>query len=267
MRRPVVAIALMATLSLPAACGTTKTGAPVSSQPTTTGVESTTTTPSGSGGPVETPASIPTDLASIPKRVTPLPPAVNCEYPATAEPAAKPAQPPAAQNVSAQGTVQAVVATRRTGEWKVSLDRTLAPCTVNNFVSLARQNYYNDTTCHRLTTSPSLQVLQCGDPSGRGSGGPGYSFKDEIDLPEIKYGRGMLAMANSGEDTNGSQFFIIYGAAQLPPKYTVFGMLDGPSMSHIDQIAKAGTSSSGGGYPGDGSPVTPVEIAMVAIIE
>ena len=213
--------------------------------------------------PAETPSSIPTELAPAPKRPTPLPATVNCEYPANAnEPAAKPAQPPGTQNISAQGTV-AVTMGITGGSLKMTLDKALAPCAVNSFVSLAKQGYYNDTPCHRLTTGPGLQVLQCGDPSGQGNGGPGYTFKDEV-FTELKYGRGILAMANSGPNTNGSQFFICYGAAELPPNYTAFGTIDADSLKVVDEIAKAGVVSQTPGS-GDGAPKNPVKLTTATV--
>ncbi len=218
--------------------------------------------------PPDTPASIPTELAAVPKRVTPLPAKVNCEYPAEAgKPASKPAQAPATKDVSAVGTVAATVATS-VGDLKLTLDRALAPCAVNSFESLAKQGYFNDTTCHRMTTGAGLQVLQCGDPSGTGSGGPGYSFDDEV-FPELKYGRGVLAMANAGKNpetnkgTNGSQFFIVYGTAELPPNYSAFGTVDAESLKKVDEVAKAGVTSQGN--PGDGKPKTAVDIKSVAV--
>jgi peptidyl-prolyl cis-trans isomerase B (cyclophilin B) len=214
------------------------------------------------------PASIPADLAAPLKRPTPLPAKVSCDYPAAGA-AAKPVQAPAAGEVSAEGTVGVTVATS-VGDLKLTLDRTLAPCTVNSFVNLAKQAYYNDTSCHRLTTAGIL-VLQCGDPTKAdpndpakqpGTGGPGYSFKDEV-FPELKYGRGVLAMANSGPDTNGSQFFIVYGDSQLEPKYTVFGSIDADSLKHVDEVANAGTNSG----QGDGKPNTPVDIKTATVVE
>jgi cyclophilin family peptidyl-prolyl cis-trans isomerase len=107
------------------------------------------------------------------------------------------------------------------GVLKVDLDPKKAPNTVNNFVVLARYHYFDGTVCHRAI--PQF-VVQCGDPTGSGSGGPGYEFADE--LPQKgEYQVGSLAMANSGPNTNGSQFFVITGpnGAALPPNYTLFG--------------------------------------------
>ncbi|MGX7829225.1 peptidylprolyl isomerase [Actinokineospora sp. 24-640] len=233
--------------------------------PTDPAAQSETTAPEATP---DVPASIPTEMAPVPKRPKALPAKVDCAYPKEegAE-AAKPAQAPPTSGVSSQGTV-ATTLKLSTGEVKVTLDRALAPCTVNSFVSLAKQGYYDDVPCHRLTTE-GLQVLQCGDPSGSGSGGPGYTFDDEV-FPELKYGRGILAMANAGKNpetqkgTNGSQFFIVYGTADmLPPNYTVFGSIDAESMAVIDEIAKAGTISQGS--PGDGKPKTEVKITGVTV--
>ena len=207
--------------------------------------------------PNDKPQSIPTELAPAVKRPTPLAANVACEYTAGGE-AAKPVQAPTAGEVSAEGTIGVTLATS-VGDLKLTLDRTLAPCAVNSFVNLAKQAYFNETTCHRLTTKGIL-VLQCGDPKGAGNGGPGYSFKDEV-FPEIKYGRGVLAMANSGPDTNGSQFFIVYGDSQLEPKYTVFGSIDADSLKHVDEVANAGTASG----QGDGKPNTPVDIKTATV--
>jgi len=207
---------------------------------------------------------IPTELAPAPKRPTALPAKATCAYPATADkPASKPTQPPPTTDVSAEGTAKAVVVTT-VGEIAMTLDRALAPCTVNSFLSLAKQGYFNDTRCHRLTTGASLQVLQCGDPSGTGSGGPGYSFDNEV-YPELKYGRGILAMANAGsaadgKGTNGSQFFIVYGNAELPPEYSAFGTIDADSVGRIDTVARAGLE---GGSPNDGPPKTEVTIKEI----
>ncbi|MFC5994170.1 peptidylprolyl isomerase [Pseudonocardia hispaniensis] len=209
-----------------------------------------------------TPEHIPTDVAPLPTRPTALPATVTCTYPAGGA-AAKQVQAPATTDISAQGTVPVTLQTN-VGAIALTLDRALAPCTVNSFVSLARQGYFDATGCHRLTTSAGLQVLQCGDPTGSGAGGPGYTFPDET-FPELTYGRGLLAMANAGRDTNGSQFFMIYGDAQLPPNYTVFGSISAEGLQVIDRIARAGHDGSLDPSPGGGTPVQPVTIEKAIV--
>ncbi|MFA6575500.1 MAG: peptidylprolyl isomerase [Nocardioides sp.] len=157
------------------------------------------------------------------------------------------------------GEVEATISLSA-GDVDVTLDADAAPCTVNSFTSLAEQGYFDDTVCHRLTTGSVLQVLQCGDPSALGSGGPGYSFEDELTGDET-YGAGTLAMANAGPDTNGSQFFIVYGDSQLDPLYTVFGSVDPATLGVVQGIADAGTE---GGFA-DGPPATPVTIDGVSV--
>lgn len=148
----------------------------------------------------------------------------------------------------------------------LTLDRAKAPCTVQSFLHLAKSRFYNFTTCHRLTLYPTLKVLQCGDPSGTGAGGPGYRYKDElpVGLPswpddptgERKvYARGTLAMANAGPDTNGSQFFLTYGDSRLRPHYTIFGTIDRLGLKTLDKIAAAGiVPTPGVPDPVDGTP-------------
>ncbi len=146
------------------------------------------------------------------------------------------------------------------GDLEVTLDGAAAPCTVNSFTSLASQGYFDDTPCHRLTTYATLKVLQCGDPSGTGSGGPGYSFEDELTGSET-YGAGTLAMANAGPDTNGSQFFIVYGDSQLDPAYTVFGSVDPDSLGVVQDVANEGVD----GGTEDGPPASPVTIDGITV--
>ena len=116
----------------------------------------------------------------------------------------------------------AVVTTNK-GAYTIALDAGAAPVAVNNFVVLARYHYFDSTICHRVI--PAFAV-QCGDPAGTGSGGPGYKFADELPATG-SYKVGSIAMANSGPDTNGSQFFVITGAngVALPAKYTLFGQV------------------------------------------
>ena len=240
----VVAVVLLSTVGLPGG-GDDTAAAPPPAEPTAA---------------AGTPASIPTELAAPPVRPTPLPATVSCDYPADGE-AAKPVQPPAGADISAEGTVPVTLQTSA-GDVPLTLDRALAPCAVNSFVSLAHQGYYAATPCHRLTTDPGLQVLQCGDPSGEGNGGPGYKFADEV-FPELTYGRGILAMANAGPDTNGSQFFMVYGDGELPPNYTAFGTISPEGLQVIDEIARRG--QDGSNSAGDGAPVEPVTIEQAVV--
>jgi peptidyl-prolyl cis-trans isomerase B (cyclophilin B) len=178
---------------------------------------------------------------------------VTCDYPADHQiPAAKEVDPPSS-TPTVGGDVPATLVTSL-GDLKITLDAANAPCTVNSFVSLATQGYYDQSPCHRLTTleDSGIAVLQCGDPSGSGSGGPGYTFADETKGDET-YGPGVLAMANRGPDTNGSQFFIVYGDSPLPPDYTVFGTVDADSLEPIQDLAAQGT------VPGPGGMTAPAE--------
>ncbi|MBA3905679.1 MAG: peptidylprolyl isomerase [Pseudonocardiales bacterium] len=209
-----------------------------------------------------TPDAIPTGVVPLPTRPTPLPAEVTCSYPAGGK-AAKPAQAPPTGGISAKGTV-AVTLQTSAGAIGLTLDRALAPCTVNSFASLAKQGYFNDTPCHRLTTSAGLQVLQCGDPTGTGSGGPGYSFPDET-FPGLTYGRGIVAMANGGPNTNGSQFFMIYGDGRLPPNYTAFGSIAPEGLQVLDQIARVGHDGAFDSSAGGGHPVKPVTIQSATV--
>jgi len=185
---------------------------------------------------------------------------VSCDYPADQYGAAKENEPPPSAPTVA-GEVTATVATT-IGDMTFTLDADKAPCTVNSFVSLAQQNYFNGTHCHRLTTS-GIFVLQCGDPTASGTGGPGYTIPDELDGSEA-YPAGTLAMAKtSAPDSGGSQFFIVYEDTQLPPDYTVFGTVDEATVAAIAQVASQGTDDSNG--PGDGAPKQDVEIETVTI--
>ena len=136
-----------------------------------------------------------------------------------------------------------------------------APLTVASEVFLTEQGFYDKTRCHRLTTAGIL-VLQCGDPAGDGTGGPGYSVPDE-NLPSeagVNYPAGTVAMANAGPGTAGSQFFIVYGDTTLPPGYTIWGKVtDGLDL--VQQIADLGVEGGGS----DGPPVQPVVIESASV--
>jgi len=149
----------------------------------------------------------------------------------------------------------------KTGEGSITIDLTAkkTPITVNNFVVLARESFYNGLVFHRVMKD---FMIQGGDPKGDGSGGPGYKFADE--KLEGKYKRGTVAMANSGPDTNGSQFFIIHQDYDLPSKYVIFGHVSS-GMEIVDKIATAETVNNGSGEKSQ--PVSPVKIEAVEIIE
>jgi peptidyl-prolyl cis-trans isomerase B (cyclophilin B) len=196
----------------------------------------------------------------------------NCAYPTTTEPASKPNKPPRSGRVpTVPARVSASMSTNR-GNIGIQLDNGKAPCTVNSFASLAQQGYFDDTVCHRLTTASDLGVLQCGDPSGTGTGGPGYRFGNEyptnqyrISDPALKtpitYPRGTMAMANTGSGSNGSQFFLVYADSMLPPTYTAFGTIDDTGLATLDKIAAAGVDGAGD----DGKPAMPVKIDSVRL--
>jgi peptidyl-prolyl cis-trans isomerase B (cyclophilin B) len=173
------------------------------------------------------------------------------------------------------GTVTMTLKTSQ-GDIPVALDREKAPCTVQSIVHLVTEKFYDNTPCHRLTASEGLKVLQCGDPDGTGGGGPGYTIPDELptDLPAGPtgpdgtptsiYQRGVVAMANAGPNTGGSQFFLVYGDSTLAPNYTVFGTMDAAGLATLDQIAAGGITPGERGEQ-DGAPATPVTIETATV--
>jgi peptidyl-prolyl cis-trans isomerase B (cyclophilin B) len=187
---------------------------------------------------------------------------VSCDYPAAPQAATRKVDPPP-QTPDVQGTVHLTMDTS-VGAFQATLDADKTPCTVNSFVSLAQQGYFDDTPCHRLTTSElGIFVLQCGDPSGTGTGGPGYTIPDELSGTET-YGPGTLAMANTGQpDTGGSQFFVVYRNTPLPPDYTVFGRVDAAGVKAVRKVAAQGTDNA---YAqGDGHPKVTVTLDTVTV--
>jgi peptidyl-prolyl cis-trans isomerase B (cyclophilin B) len=188
------------------------------------------------------------------------------------QPASKTAEKPPAEP-AADAPEEVTIATDQ-GDILVSLDADKAPCTVNSFVSLAKQGYFDDTKCHRLVAQ-GLFVLQCGDPSATGTGGPGYEFEDELveKDPRLQpclgqvdptsgkevctYTAGTVAMANAGAGTNGSQFFLVYQDSPLPAAYTVFGKMSAAGVKVVQAVAKAGNGPDGV------APKQPVTITSV----
>ena len=158
-------------------------------------------------------------------------------------------------------TYTAVVKTNM-GTYSAVLDAAKAPGTVNNFVSLARNKYFDGTTCHRAI--PGF-MSQCGDPTATGSGGPGYKFADEWPAAGEDTS-GSLAMANSGANTNGSQFFVISGdqGVSLPPNYTLFGQVtEGLDTTVVALDAAGNDDPSSNGVP----PLTEITIESITITE
>jgi peptidyl-prolyl cis-trans isomerase B (cyclophilin B) len=226
-------------------------------------------------------ASPPTKDASLSAAAPPVaqakPATVNCTYRDGKRPADKPVNKPRTDGIQTGGANAKLSISMDTSQGPIglTLNNAESPCTVNSFASLTGQGYFDGTSCHRMTAGDGLKVLQCGDPTGTGMGGPGYEFDNEYPTDQyapgdpaaeqqpVAYKRGVLAMANAGPGTNGSQFFIVYGDSELPPQYTIFGTVDKDGLATLDKIAKGGQDNSNG--PGDGKPTLPVTVASMRI--
>lgn len=229
--RTQIALVVIATALVFAACGDgggIARGVLVSD----TAADATTTTaaastPTESVPDITLPAVPPSDYAGFAAQAT----ACGAEAP---EPAREMSfDTPEDQNLDAGNVVRATISTS-CGDIGVELDPSIAPETVNSFVFLARSGYFNGSVSHRIL--PGF-VLQAGDQSATGRGGPGYTIPDELPEPGFLYEAGSLAMANSGPDTTGSQFFITLADAPLPTDYTYFGkVVDG--FDTLDAIAQ-----------------------------
>jgi peptidyl-prolyl cis-trans isomerase B (cyclophilin B) len=187
----------------------------------------------------------------------------GCTYSTTQEPAAKDVGLPPYDASHPEQYEQPFAATLVTNRGNITVEMAAAeaPCTTNSFRHLATEGYFDGGACHRLTTS-NIFVLQCGDPTGSGSGGPGYQFPEE-NLPEDaenNYPAGTVAMANAGPGTNGSQFFLVYDDTTLPPDYTIFGTVT-EGLDVVQDVADAGVAGGGG----DGQPEQKVTIENVRI--
>jgi peptidyl-prolyl cis-trans isomerase B (cyclophilin B) len=229
-----------------------------SSEPTTTGQPLTTTTAPPQGVPGLPPFKPSSGVGS------------NCQYLPAADSAGKRVSPPTSGKVPTDPAQVAATIDTTAGVIGLQLAKNESPCTVNSFVNLTQQKFFDGSSCHRLTTSARLSVLQCGDPKGDGTGGPGYKFADEYPTDQypaddpaghqpVVYPRGTLAMANSGPNTNGSQFFLVYRDSELPPNYTVFGTIGQDGLATLDKIAAGGVARG----RDDGPPATAVTINSV----
>jgi peptidyl-prolyl cis-trans isomerase B (cyclophilin B) len=212
--------------------------------------------PAGDGAPVD---DVKVESLSMSKAADASAGTATCEYPGV--PKEQLEQNPNITDVGTPGDgkkpntgTQEMTIKLGQGSVKVDIDNEKAPCTAASFSFLAGEKFFNDSTCHRLVTE-GIFVLQCGDPSGTGQGGPTYSFANEYEPKDTakglseedmqagkakpNYEAGVIAMANSGPDTNGSQFFIVYEDSYLPPDYTIFGTVT-KGLDVVREIAKAG---------------------------
>jgi len=243
----IVAIAVVAVLVLSAVgwvvlANTTDDGQPVAAEPTPAAAESTAAA-----------AASPSAAGSDPAIEEPA--VLDCVAPG----------PVRADDISfdappEDGTATSITFATNCGDIVVALDPA-APATVASEVFLASQGFYDGTICHRLTTD-GIFVLQCGDPAGDGTGGPGYSVPDE-NLPadgEANYPAGTVAMANAGPGTAGSQFFVVYDDTTLPGDYTIWGTVTS-GLDIVQEIASVGVEDDGV----DGAPRQPVYIESATV--
>lgn len=183
----------------------------------------------------------------------------SCNYEPTGS-AAKAVNPPPA-TASTSGTATMTL-TMSGGTVTITGERAATPCTWNSMTSLAGQGWFNDTSCHRLADS-GMYMVQCGDPTGTGSGTPGYQFADELTGSET-YTAGTVAMANAGAGTNGSQFFIVYKDSPLAANYTVWGHVDAASLKVITTMAADGQDGSWGDGTGRPKNAFAIKTAVVS---
>lgn len=187
----------------------------------------------------------------------------------SATPSASSTAPPEpAMKVNKKAKYTFTLKTNR-GTIALAMDAAKTPHTVNSFKYLADKGFFDGTKCHRLTTS-GIFVLQCGDPKGDGSGGPGYTIPDENLTAlgkagadgSVTYPAGMVAMANTGQaHTGGSQFFLVYKDSKLPPSYTPFGTIDATGLKTVQDVAKAGVT----GGSQNGAPKKAVTISKATV--
>jgi peptidyl-prolyl cis-trans isomerase B (cyclophilin B) len=219
-------------------------------------------TPAAFSTPSKTPSVSPSTTPS--PSSSPSAAASGCTYTKTADKASKPVTVPTYDKAKAADYKKPFTATLKTnlGDIVIAMDAAKAPCTTNSFRNLATSKFYDSTSCHRLTTT-GLFVLQCGDPTGSGSGGPGYGFGVENAPAGGKYPAGTVAMARGSDpNSNGSQFFLVYKDTVLqdPTGYTVFGTIT-KGLDIVTKVAAAGTTATNG----DGAPKQKVTIESVTI--
>ncbi|MFD7653442.1 peptidylprolyl isomerase [Actinosynnema sp. NPDC059797] len=239
-RRPLVsALLALAAVCSTASCATRVTGTPSAGE-----------APGSSAAP-ESSAS--KSSAPKPEKTT------RCSYGPDRGDVPKQVEPPAEDEAPASGDVRFAVKTDQ-GELEFEFDAASAPCSVHSFRSLVEQSYYDGAACHRVTVS-GIFVLQCGDPGGTGTGGPGYAFDDPEAVPGT-YERGVVAMANAGAGTNGSQFFIVHRDSEIAPDYPIMGRVT-RGLEVVDRVAEAGVVPGSGRGEGDGRPLLPITLTSV----
>ncbi|MGY1836765.1 peptidylprolyl isomerase [Blastococcus sp. SYSU DS0510] len=171
--------------------------------------------------------------------------------------------PPTPETTPTQGTATVLMSTDQ-GDLTLTLDRAQAPCAAASFVYLTEQGFYDGTPCHRLVNADTFGLLQCGDPTGTGSGGPTYKYAEEV-TPDSTYPRGTVAMAKTAApNSTGGQFFLTFVDTELPPEYTVVGRIDEAGLGVLDAVAAGGVQGAEG--PGDGAPNIPVTIEDMAVV-
>ncbi|WP_077081572.1 protein kinase domain-containing protein [Mycobacterium numidiamassiliense] len=212
-------------------------------------------------------------LPGLPAFAPPMDLGANCQYPPTQDAALKPANPPPSGKISTSPPVIRAIISTNVGDIGLELDNAKAPCTVNSFISLVRQQFFNGTQCGKLIIQADFGLLQCGGPENEGLGGPGYEFADEYPVnqyspsdPALKqpvlFPRGTLTMAPfGGPNPNQSQFDMMYKDSVSNPDSTVFGTIDEAGLTTIDAIVKAGIV----GNFEEGLPAKPVTINSVRI--
>lgn len=194
--------------------------------------------------------------------------------------------PKPADRALKEGTAQMTLNTNQ-GAIPITLDRNGAACNTAAVISLTENKFYDNTICHRMTQSDALKVLQCGDPTGTGAGGPGWSSPDEFptDLKPagkadpmsgtqpVTYPRGTVAIANSNNpqmgqsNTGSSQFFLVMSDSELAPNYTVVGKVDPAGLTVLDKMGKGGIDPGPNGNAQDGKPKLPVDISTATITD
>ncbi|OBA63602.1 protein kinase [Mycobacterium sp. 1100029.7] len=228
------------------------------------GAATTTASPNGAAAPPLPAFAPPPDLGA------------NCQYPAvpadSPDSSPKPVNPPPSGRVSTDPPIIRATMSTNVGDIGLQLDNAKAPCTVNSFTSLVRQQFFNGTSCPRMTKTVDSGALLCGGPDQDGAGGPGYEFADEYPTNQyppgdpglratVVYPRGTVVMASSDPNTNGSQFIMFFRDTETPPVNTVLGTVDEPGLAVLDKIGATGVA----GNRESGLPTAPVTVASIRL--